>query len=59
VDEALGQPYQDSIIDVVNSFFKEPIVQPQSVQDESAMEMDADEEIVAEELKEVDAHSSS
>jgi len=34
VDEALGRPFQDSVVDVVNSFFKEPLVDMDQMQQE-------------------------
>ena len=32
VDEALGRPFQDSVVNVVNSFFKQPLVEVDQMQ---------------------------
>lgn len=48
VDEALGRPFQQGIIDVINSFFKEPIVQVDQMQEEEVTDTEADEEMASE-----------
>lgn len=34
VDEALGRPFQDSVVEVINSFFKQPLVEVEQMQEE-------------------------
>ena len=36
MDEALGRPFQDSVVDVINSFFKQPRVEVEQMQEEDA-----------------------
>ncbi len=60
MDEALGQPFQASLIDVINSFFKEPIVQADQMQQEEATETDADADADAnEEMEEQEQENVS
>lgn len=50
VDEALGRPFQDTVVDVVNSFFKQPLVQVDEMQQEGDVDEDEGEQDHPEEV---------
>lgn len=53
VDEALGRPFQDSVVDVVNSFFKQPLVEVDQMQQDGDVGEDEREEDHPEELEDM------
>lgn len=51
MDEALGRPFQDTIVTAVNSFYKQPLVEIEQV-DAQADDDDREEDVEMEEDRE-------
>ena len=43
VDEALGKPFQDAVVTAVNSFYKQPLVEVEQMEEEASDEQQEDD----------------
>lgn len=58
MDEALGRPFQDTIVTAVNSFFKQPLVEVEVREGDANDHQQEDEAMAEEEEMDEDEESS-